>query len=221
MDDRAIDEMSAFEDHHWWFVGKRLLIAALLGDRLARPGQRILDVGCGTGGVLAHLSARVTTVGVDRSVQALHHSSRRGVAAVACADMDRLPFGPERFDLVLMLDVLEHFEDDEAVVRNVRPLLRAGGALLVSVPAFQALFSEHDVALHHPTPHLHERRRAAPRRAGARAPAAARHPPERRHRLPRARALGEPPLDRRLPARGRRAPRAAAPAPRAQHRRRG
>jgi len=149
MDDAAIDEMSAFEDHHWWFVGKRLLVSALLGDRLDRPGLRILDVGCGTGGVLAHLRARAATVGVDRSVQALRHSSRRGVAAVACADMDRLPFARARFDLVLMLDVLEHFEDDEAVVAGVRPLLRPGGALLVSVPAFQALFSEHDAALQH------------------------------------------------------------------------
>jgi SAM-dependent methyltransferase len=149
MDDAAIDEMSAFEDHHWWFVGKRLLVAALLGERLDRPGLRILDVGCGTGGVLAHLGARVATVGVDRSVQALGHSRRRGVAAVACADMDRLPFGPARFDLVLLLDVIEHFADDAAVLRAVRPLLRPGGAVLVSVPAFQALFGEHDVALRH------------------------------------------------------------------------
>ena len=149
MDDAAIDEMSAFEDHHWWFVGKRLLVSALLGDRLDRPGLRILDVGCGTGGVLAHLGAHAETVGVDRSVQALRHSARRGVQSVACADMDRLPFAPGRFDLILMLDVLEHFEDDTAVVAGARALLRPGGALLVSVPAFQALFSEHDRAVQH------------------------------------------------------------------------
>jgi SAM-dependent methyltransferase len=149
MDDRTIDEMSSFEDRHWWFVGKRLLVAALLGNRLDRPGQRILDVGCGTGGVLASLASRAETVGVDRSVQALRHSRGRGVASVACADMDRLPFGPGRFDLVLMLDVLEHFDDDVAVLNGVRPLLRPGGALLVSVPAFQALFSEHDEVLQH------------------------------------------------------------------------
>jgi SAM-dependent methyltransferase len=149
MDDRVIDEMSSFEDRHWWFVGKRLLVAALLGNRLDRAGQRILDVGCGTGGVLASLASRAETVGVDRSVQALRHSRGRGVAAVACADMDRLPFGPGHFDLVLMLDVLEHFDDDVAVLNGVRPLLRPGGALLVSVPAFQALFSEHDEVLQH------------------------------------------------------------------------
>src|SRR4051794_30529062 len=122
MDDAAIDEMSAFEDHHWWFVGKRLLVSALLGDRLDKPGLRILDVGCGTGGMLAHLRAHAATVGVDRSVQALRHSRGRGVGAVACADMDRLPFAAGRFDLVMMLDVIEHFADDLAVVRNARGL---------------------------------------------------------------------------------------------------
>jgi SAM-dependent methyltransferase len=149
MDDAAIDEMAAYEDHHWWFVGKRLLVSALVGDRVARPGLRILDVGCGTGGVLAHLAKSGRAIGVDRSVQALRHTARRGVAGVACADMDRLPFGAERFDLVLMLDVLEHFEDDRAVVAAARRVLRRDGTLLVSVPAFQALFSEHDVTLRH------------------------------------------------------------------------
>jgi 2-polyprenyl-3-methyl-5-hydroxy-6-metoxy-1,4-benzoquinol methylase len=149
MDDAAIDEMAAFEDHHWWFVGKRLLVSALVGDRLDRPGLRILDVGCGTGGVLANLARHGSAIGVDRSVQALRHTARRGVAGVACADMDKLPFGPARFDLVMMLDVIEHFADDRAVVAAARRVLRPSGTLLVSVPAFQALFSEHDVTLQH------------------------------------------------------------------------
>ena len=149
MDDAAIDEMAGFEDHHWWFVGKRLLVSSLLGERLHRPGLRILDVGCGTGGVLSALSAYGTTIGVDRSPRALHHSRQRGVTHVAAADMDRLPFGAAAFDLVLMLDVLEHFADEATVLRDVRRLLRPDGAVLVSVPAFQALFSEHDVALQH------------------------------------------------------------------------
>jgi SAM-dependent methyltransferase len=63
--------------------------------------------------------------------------------------MDRLPFGAARFDVILMLDVLEHFVDDGAVVAGARALLRPGGALLVSVPAFQSLFSEHDRAVAH------------------------------------------------------------------------
>jgi SAM-dependent methyltransferase len=149
MDDVSIDEMAALEDRHWWFVGKRLLVAALLGERLARPGLRVLDVGCGTGGVLAHLADRAATAGVDRSRQALAHCRRRGLPHLACADMDRLPFASASFDLVLMLDVLEHFTDDVAVVARVRPLLRPGGTLFVSVPAHQALWSAHDEALQH------------------------------------------------------------------------
>ncbi len=148
MDDASIDEMAAFEDHHWWFVGKRLLVSALLADRL-RAGMRILDVGCGTGGVLAHLSPHGRGIGVDRSLQALRYTARREVAGVACADMDRLPFGAGRFDLVLMLDVIEHFADDVAVVAAARRVLRPDGTLFVSVPAFQSLFSQHDVALRH------------------------------------------------------------------------
>ena len=149
MDDATIDEMSALEDHHWWFVGKRLLVAALLGERLDRGGLRILDVGCGTGAVLAHLSSRGEVVGVDRSPQALAHCRSRGVTRLACADVAHLPFGRAQFDLVLMLDVLEHFVDPAAVVADVRPLLRPGGTLLASVPAFQSLFSEHDRAVQH------------------------------------------------------------------------
>jgi SAM-dependent methyltransferase len=149
MDDAVIDEMSGFEDHHWWFVGKRLLVSSLLGERLRRPGLRILDVGCGTGGVLSGLSAYGTTIGVDRSPRALHHSRGRGVTHVAAADANRLPFGAAAFDFVLMLDVLEHFVDEAAVLRDVGRLLRPDGTLLVTVPAYQALFNEHDVAVQH------------------------------------------------------------------------
>jgi SAM-dependent methyltransferase len=149
MDTREIDEMRRLEDHHWWFVGKRLLVAALLGDVLARPGLRLLDVGCGTGGVLAGLGNGVRPVGVDRSAPALAHCRRRGLTAVACAGAGALPFVPSSFDVVLLLDVLEHFSDEQRLLADVRGLVRTGGHVLVSVPAFQFLWSEHDEVLQH------------------------------------------------------------------------
>jgi 2-polyprenyl-3-methyl-5-hydroxy-6-metoxy-1,4-benzoquinol methylase len=88
-------------------------------------------------------------VGVDRSRQALAYCRRRGLDAVACADMDKIPLRRAEFDVILMLDVLEHFADEDAVLGAARALLRPGGALLVSVPAYQALWSEHDVVLQH------------------------------------------------------------------------
>jgi SAM-dependent methyltransferase len=149
MDTLAIDEMYDLEDHHWWFVGKRLLVDALLQDVLRGRRPRVLDVGCGTGAVLAHLRQRAVTVGVDRSPRALAYCRKRGLAALACADGDRLPFRPHSFDAVLLLDALEHVVDEAALLQGVGRLLRPGGWLLVSVPAYQFLWSEHDEVLHH------------------------------------------------------------------------
>jgi len=149
MEAREIDEMRRLEDHHWWFVGKRLLVTALLGDALARPGARVLDVGCGTGGVLAGLGNGMRPFGIDSSALALAHCRERGLTAIACASAGALPFAPSSFDVVLLLDVLEHFSDEQRLLADVRRLVRAGGHVLVSVPAFQFLWSDHDEVLHH------------------------------------------------------------------------
>jgi SAM-dependent methyltransferase len=148
MEAREIDEMRRLEDRHWWFVGKRLIVAALLGDALARPGARVLDVGCGTGGVLAGLGSGVRPFGVDQSTLALAHCRARGLTAVA-SSAGALPFAAGSFDVVMLLDVLEHFADEHRLLAEVRRLVRAGGRVLVSVPAFQFLWSQHDVVLQH------------------------------------------------------------------------
>lgn len=166
MDPREIEEMHRLEDEHWWFVGKRLLVASLLEPLLGRPGLRLLDVGCGTGGVLADLDQRTRTVGVDRSPLALAYCRERGVARVVCASGDRLPFAAASFDLVLLLDVLEHCPDETVVLGGVRGLLRPGGTVLVSVPAFDFLWSAHDRRLQHVRRYTARRLRRALERAG-------------------------------------------------------
>jgi SAM-dependent methyltransferase len=147
------EEMYRLEDHHWWFVGKRLFVHALVRDLLARPHLRVLDLGCGTGGLLAHLQADAAAsrlvVGADRSQEALRFCGRRGLRSVACAETTRLPFRASTFDLVLLLDVLEHVHDEAALLGEIRAVLRPGATLLVSVPAYQFLWSAHDEALHH------------------------------------------------------------------------
>jgi SAM-dependent methyltransferase len=153
MDPGTIEEMYALESHHWWFVGKRLLVDSLLEDVLRSPGLRILDVGCGTGGVLAHLRDRAhavgQAVGIDQSRLALARCRQRGLFHLVCAEGGALPFAPASFDVILLLDVLEHSADERALLAGVRALLRPGGTLLVSVPAFQFLWSVHDEVLHH------------------------------------------------------------------------
>jgi SAM-dependent methyltransferase len=149
MDAPEIEETYRLESDHWWFVGKRLLLDSLLADVLSKGDLRVLDVGCGTGAVLAHLQGRARTVGVDRSPLALGFCRRRALPALACAEGERLPFAPGSFDGVLLLDALEHFADESAALGDIRALLRPGGWLLVSVPAFQFLWSTHDEVLHH------------------------------------------------------------------------
>jgi SAM-dependent methyltransferase len=149
------------ERGHWWFRGRRRLLARLL-PRLGLPARaRVLDVGCGTGAngpVLA--AADRFAVGVDASGLALALGQRTGHAARLRADGAALPIADASFDLVCALDVLEHLDDDAAAVGELRRVLRPDGALLVFVPALRLLWGLQDELAHH-------RRRYAPRQLRA------------------------------------------------------
>ena len=141
--------MFAVEDGHWWFAGKRRLVGVLL-DALRLPADaRILDVGCGTGGMFQLLRRYGSPVGVDQSEIALSFSRRRTLQ-VARAILPDLPFRDETFDLVTIFDVLYHrrVDDDVAAARELRRVLKPGGALVVTDSALAFLRGAHDVAMH-------------------------------------------------------------------------
>lgn len=135
------------EEHYWWFVGRRRLALRLLSD--AVPSGRVLDLGCGAGALLTELPGDYSGVGVDRFPQALTYSRSRGLNHLVMADGEALPFKSGAFDAVVALDVLEHIEGDERAIAECFRLLRPGGALVLSVPAFRWLWGPHDVALMH------------------------------------------------------------------------
>jgi SAM-dependent methyltransferase len=141
-------EMMALEDTHWWFRGKRLLVASLLARGRIADGARLLDVGCGTGGLLRALARHGQVVGVDSAECALAFCRERGLA-VARTSGAALPFKTATFDGCVMMDVLEHLDDELPVLRETRRVLRPGGALITSVPAFRALWSQHDETFEH------------------------------------------------------------------------
>jgi SAM-dependent methyltransferase len=142
------------EERQWWYAGMRALSFALLERHWppvsasgARP--RILDAGCGTGNNLRHFSAWGRPVGVDLSDEALRFCRERGVAA-AGGSLMALPFAAGTFDCVTSFDVIYHrwVTDDAAAVREMARVLRAGGLMLVRVPALRALWGAHDEAVH-------------------------------------------------------------------------
>jgi SAM-dependent methyltransferase len=161
MDPTLYGQMRELEDRHWWFVGRRKIVASWL-QAAALPAQaRILDLGCGTGGNLVMLSHYGEVVGAELDDVAAQLARQRHLAPIVRARLPQaVPLAAESFDCVTMLDVLEHIADDAATLRTVHELLAPNGQLLLTVPAFPFLWGAHDVAHHH-----QRRYRADPLRA--------------------------------------------------------
>jgi SAM-dependent methyltransferase len=145
-------EYYALEDRHWWFVGRRRIFLSLLERELeqrAADGRRALDVGCGTGTMLQHLSRYARVQGIDADPKAVAFCHERGLTDVSQIESPVLPFPDGSFDLVTAFDVLEHVEDDIGLLREMYRVASPGALLLVSVPAYQFLWGAQDEISHH------------------------------------------------------------------------
>jgi len=150
MEDAAYAEMYGQEDRHWWFRGRRELLWALLRRVDAPSSPRLLDAGCGTGRNLVEFGTLARTLaGIDPSAEAVEFCRRRGLENVRCAGLEDLPFGPAEFDLLLACDVLEHVSDDRLALKELLRVAAPGATLLVTVPAYQWMWTHHDDQLHH------------------------------------------------------------------------
>ena len=143
----ALDVMASSEKDHWWYVAKRLLIRRYWQ---AEPlSGRCLDVGCGGGAVLADTAGSFPAFGVDLSPRALEHGRNAGLSMLARAEAGSLPFADKSFSIAFALDVVEHHPSPERLLAEVRRILTDGGLLVVSVPAFQWMWSYADHVLGH------------------------------------------------------------------------
>ncbi len=142
--------MRELEDRHWWFTGRRRIVAEII-RRLDLPRDaRLLDAGCGTGGNLPLLRSFGELVAAEFDAGAAALARARGVCEVVRAGLpDAMPFAAGRFRLITLLDVLEHIDDDAAALRTLGSLLAPDGRLLITVPAFPFLWGPHDEAHHH------------------------------------------------------------------------
>jgi len=137
------------EDRHWWFASRTRAILAVLDRYIGtHPGHMILDVGAGAGNMMHHLAAYGQVVGVDNNSRPIAIAHQRGYD-VRLGDAQALPFEDGQFDLVVLLDTVEHCPDDLAVLRECWRVTRPGGHLLVTTPAFMWLWSHNDVLNRH------------------------------------------------------------------------
>lgn len=152
MNPREYAALFEVEDDHWWFVELRREIARALDGLGPRPSREVrwLDAGSGTGGLLDHLRRRVggLGVGVEVSPEGISFARRRGLRHLVRGSVTELPFASASFDLTTSIDVLCHRNVEEpAALREISRCLKPGGLLILQVPAFDRLRSEHDEAV--------------------------------------------------------------------------
>lgn len=137
--------LNAIEEHHFWYRTRRHLLRTLLRDVSPRlpAAPAILDLGCGNGSMVSTIREYGAYVGIECAREAAANCRAKGVPALV-GDARRIPLRTDSMDVVTILDLLEHVDDDRAVLEECSRVLKPGGFLLVMVPAFMALWTSFD-----------------------------------------------------------------------------
>lgn len=144
--------MFRIEEDYWWYRGVRVMLAETLGNFLPHNRTaRLLDAGCGTGRNLELLQPYGQVWGLDISRQAIEFCRRRGLPPerLILGSVLDMPFPANWFDLAISFDVVCNIIDDVGSLREIGRVLAPGARLLLLLPAFQFLWSAHDVAVGH------------------------------------------------------------------------
>lgn len=144
-----LEKQAAREGNHWWFVVRRDLLAHGFTRGACGEHPEILEIGAASGGnePVCRRFGRYTAF--DLSDSALDICRSRGIERLVRGDAESLPFAANSFDFVVAFDIFEHLQGDEVSMWEIARVLRPGGVLLANVPAFQKLFSGHDVSFDH------------------------------------------------------------------------
>ena len=154
MEKQLYQEMYEIEEKHWWFVGRRKILFDITKLEVGKAGKigKVLDIGCGTGfnaKWLGEMGERGEVYAVEMSDEAIGLAKKRMPnLKVIKGEFPNFKTN-ERFDLITLFDVLEHFEGDIEAMGKIKEMLNPGGYVVFSVPAFSFLWSEHDELAHH------------------------------------------------------------------------
>lgn len=137
------------EDRHWWYRGRRGVLRAVIEHSPPPAGARILDAGCGSGRNMVELAKYGSVTGIELSPTSASIARERGLGEVVEGSLLQMPFADDSFELSVCLDVIEHLAEDVGALAELRRVTAPGGSLLVTVPAYQWLWSSHDELNHH------------------------------------------------------------------------
>ena len=145
MSDNLYPLFDAIEERHWWFMGRKEVLFCLL-DKFNNLGKnpKYLDIGCGTGAILKKLENYGQAIGVDISEEAIEYCRKKGCRDVRKMNEGNLPFLSEEFECLLSFDVIEHIEYDARELAEYYRILKPGGIMILTVPAYMWLWSAHD-----------------------------------------------------------------------------
>jgi SAM-dependent methyltransferase len=150
MESSLYPQMAALEKKHWWFSARRTIVDYFLSKLNLPTDTKILEAGCGTGGNLSLLAQYGQVFAIESNEMAREFASQNPDAEVKAGMLPNdIPFQNEKFDLIVLLDVLEHLEEDARSLQALSGRVKAGGYLVVTVPALPLLWSQHDDKHHH------------------------------------------------------------------------
>jgi SAM-dependent methyltransferase len=153
MDPEYATRYFEYEKTHWWFRARRRVLKALLDHGIGWENvTRLLEIGSGSGANLAALyPEEVELTGIEPDGASADLARERGIATIHTGVLEDAPrlLGGESFEAITLFDVLEHVEDDRAALGILNGLLKPEGWLVLSVPAYQWLWSRHDDVNHH------------------------------------------------------------------------
>ncbi|MFW6143683.1 MAG: class I SAM-dependent methyltransferase [Patescibacteria group bacterium] len=150
MNSTEIKKLYKLENTYWWHIGRKSIVKTMIDKYCQKKsGIEILDIGCGTGQILQMLSQFGKAVGIDKDKKAIYFCQKRGLDTVKQGRAEQLPFEENQFDLITVLDVLEHIKEDKKTLKEIVRVLKPKGKALITVPAAKYLWSSHDEALDH------------------------------------------------------------------------